>query len=95
MPLFWLSLAFIAGILFSARIQLPANAWLVAAGFSLILALILAFLRNRSPAPSDDARSKLILPPLSYSLIPFIFALGAARYQFSQPDLTAPDFIAS
>ena len=95
MPLFWLSLAFVAGILLSARIQVPAIAWLVAAGFCLILALILAFLRYRLPAPSDDARLKFKLPPLYYSLIPFIFALGAARYQFAQPDLTAVDFIAS
>jgi competence protein ComEC len=95
MPLFWLSLAFIAGILSSARFLLPADAWLVVAGFCLILALILAFLKTRLPGSSDDTGPKFKLPPFSYSLIPFIFALGAARCQFAQPDLTAPDFIAS
>ncbi len=95
MPLFWLSLAFIAGILFSARFLLPAEAWLVVAGFTLILAIILAFLRSRLPTTSGDVRPKFKLPPFSYTLIPFIFALGAARYQGAQPDVTAPDFIAS
>ena len=95
MPLFWLSLAFIAGILFSARFLLPADAWLAVAGFTLILALVLAFLKTRLSSSSDDTRLKIKPPSLSHSLIPVIFALGAARYQFAQPDFTAPDFIAS
>jgi competence protein ComEC len=95
MPLFWLSLAFMAGVLFSARFSLTADAWLVTAGMCLVLALALALLKTLRTAPADGARSKVSIPPFSYSLVPLIFTLGAARYQLAQPDFTAPDFIAA
>lgn len=78
MPLLWLSLAFLAGILFASLVSLPLFAWLcVAAGAAILLILALTL--------SD--RRLLKLPPWSiFGLILLAgFAFGAARYQASIP----------
>jgi competence protein ComEC len=94
MPLFWLSLAFMAGILLSARIQLSTTAWLVIVGISLLLVLVVSWRRIRRTFSEIDSIPKDSLSPQFYLLIPFCFALGAARFQISQPDLCSPEFIA-
>jgi competence protein ComEC len=94
MLLFWLSLAFMAGILFSARIQLTATIWLVIAGISLLLVLAVSWRRTRRAFSEIDSIPRKKLPPQFFLLIPFCFALGAARFQISQPDLHSPEFIA-
>ena len=110
MPLLWLSLAFLAGILLAASLHLPAGAWLLLAGIGLLIGLGFRFLRARTIAPLPHAsritqyvsrftfhlsRFTPSLPPLPYSLISFFLLLGAARYQFAQPDLRSPEFIAA
>ena len=109
MPLLWLSLAFLAGILLAASLHLPAGAWLLLAGVALLIGLIsrLTFHASRitphvsrftlhvSRLTSHFSRFTPSLPPLPYSLIPFFLFLGAARYQFAQPDLRSPEFIAA
>ncbi len=94
MPLFWLSLAFTVGIIFSARIQLSTTIWLVIAGISLILVLAVSWRRTRRAFSEIDSTPRDTLPPQFYILIPFCLALGAARFQISQPDLSSPEFIA-
>ncbi len=94
MPLFWLALAFIGGIFFSARIQLSANTWLITAGISLILVLLYFWWRIRLANYEEGTSPRFDLPPLFYFLIPFCFALGAARFQISQPDMGSLEFIA-
>jgi competence protein ComEC len=94
MPLFWLSLAFMAGILFSARIQLPTSIWLVIAGISSIIVLVLSWRRIRRTFSDIEPIQSQTPTPQFYLLIPFFLALGALRFQISQPDLNSPDFIA-
>ena len=94
MPLFWLSLAFMVGIVLSARVQLPVNYWLAAAGTSLLLALLATFLgkRSRSSPGISNSKSKYHLRFLLLAI--FVFAMGAARYLSSLPDLNSPGQIA-
>ena len=105
MPLLWLSLAFLTGILLAANLHLPGYAWLGLAGLGLIIALLVYFWRRRSNPSHLLGRWSLLidnfslltsrLPPLPYSLLPLFLFLGAARYQYAQPNLNAPDFIAA
>jgi competence protein ComEC len=90
MPLFWLSLAFILGVFIGDGLPLPSWAWPLAAGLALGGAGAFYFLqraRARPPSPTQF--------PFFYLLIPLSLALGAARYQAAQPDLTDPAFIAA
>jgi competence protein ComEC len=128
MPLLWLSLSFIAGIVLAANIKLSTAAWLGFVGASLVLSIFLRLLNsrfNRSPNPDRPITNHLLSrqpcnltivggilrftrhfllitqyvlrfiasPP--YSLLLLFLFLGAVRYQSAQPDLGAPDFIAS
>ncbi len=91
MPLLWLSLAFLAGLLAAALLPLGSNAWLLGAALAALLAAgilvglpgrVLARLRPgfRAPLPA-----RLHLPafqaglPLA-ALLPLLVCLGAARY---------------
>jgi hypothetical protein len=49
MPLLWLSLAFIAGILFAGRVPLSVLVWLILAGIGLIVFILLRILHRRVP----------------------------------------------
>ena len=105
MPLLWLSLAFLTGILLGANLHLPAYAWLGLAGLALVIGLIGYIWRRRSSTPLLSSRWSLLtdnfllissrLPPLPYPFILLFLFLGAARYQYAQPNLSAPDFIAA
>src|SRR4030067_2330316 len=110
MPLLWLSLAFLAGILLAASLHLPAGAWLLLAGIGLLIGLGVRFLRARTIASLPHAaritqyvsrftfhlsRFTPSLPPLPYSLISFFLLLGAARSPFAPPDLRSPAALAA
>ena len=89
MPLLWLSLAFLAGIVAAEIAHLPSLTWLILAGVSLMLALT-RFIFKRSKMK----RVKLpfsLAPPLPILLL--AFTLGGYRYQTSLPDFTDPAFI--
>jgi competence protein ComEC len=88
MPLFWLSIAFILGILAASLLPPYTPAWLALASISLPLVIIVQFLRRRAPAP----RLPRFLSPLPILAIT-AFALGAARYTANLPAL-APGYIA-
>ncbi len=94
MPLFWLSIAFMVGILFSARVPAPTSLWLVMAGFCLILAIFLTWRKNRTANPEDGTNSSFTVSSQFIFLILVSFSLGAARFQVSEPDLQSPEFIA-
>jgi competence protein ComEC len=82
MPLFWLSIAFIAGILLASLWSLPVFAWCILAGVAFFLSILLRIL---------SAHHRIsITPRLLYSLVlTAVFFLGAARYQSSLPRLDA------
>lgn len=98
MPLFWLSLAFIAGIGVAASISLPVPVWLGSAAGSLSGACGMYFLAprlarrfSRRSAPSHPSP---LFPRLAFLFLAgAVFTGGAARYQGAQPTLT-PGFIA-
>jgi len=92
LPLFWLSLAFLSGVLLGKLINWPLTIWLTLAGLCLLFALLRYFLVRRFPAL---ASRPLALPslPIPYSLLLAALFFGAARYQSVQPEWT-PGFIA-
>ena len=99
MPLFWLALAFLAGILFANAVRLPTTAWLILAGAafagSILLAVVSRWLAQRGgigPRPAQRLPA-----PFSLAFVVLLFAsafFGASRYQSKQPDLSDPGFIA-
>lgn len=95
MPLFWLSLAFIGGVLLSDWMQLNGIVWLIVAGISVSLAAFLSWGRTRLPTSVGSITHIEKFPSLAIAFLPCLFALGAARYQFAQPDFSAPGFIAA
>jgi competence protein ComEC len=105
MPLLWLSLAFLAGILLAANLPLPGYVWSGLAGLGLAISLLVRFWRKRSLPTTRSGYWSLFtdnfqlltshLPALPYSLLPVCLFLGAAHYQYAQPDLNSPAFSAA
>jgi competence protein ComEC len=86
MPLFWLSLAFLAGILLAAQVHAAAVLWLILAGGALFLALGARLLLARLGRRNLRFRSSAAIL-ISLSLTTFF--LGAARYQLTVPRVDA------
>ena len=86
MPLLWLSLAFLSGILLGDLLPWPISTWLAlsAAIFTLFI------LGSRFRHPVRALRLALDVPP---ALLLVTLCLGAARFQAAQPALT-PELIA-
>ena len=97
MPLLWLSLAFLTGILTARILHLPSTSWALLAGAAFILFLTRLGLKRAGFHPQILKRFKLPFsgrnPPLPVSLLLAALALGAARYQSTIPDLRDPAFI--
>lgn len=105
MPLLWLSLAFICGIVIAAAGRISAIAWIILAGSSLLLQVLIGYaqrhgvdidrwlsrLWHRLPAWVQILRSKIHLP-LPGLILLVCFALGGWRYQSGEPQKT-PGFI--
>ena len=95
MPLLWLSLAAISGILLGSQVRWTWQGWL-ALGAGLLAAV---FLLGRLPLPARVRGSagwlRRALPPLAAAPVALAVAvcLGAARYQLSQP-VPGPDALA-
>ncbi len=82
MPLLWLSLAFLAGILAADHWGLPFKTWLILAGALLLLSILLRILSRRTHFSIPSA---LLFIPILLT----VFSLGAARYRASIPRLDA------
>ncbi|MEJ2601095.1 MAG: DUF4131 domain-containing protein [Anaerolineales bacterium] len=79
MPLLWLSLAFLVGIVLAYQLGWTLAVWLAVTGLALLW-LLLRRIRLRLPR---------ILPsigPLPYSALILVLGLGAARYTLAQPN---------
>jgi competence protein ComEC len=96
MPLFWISLAFLCGIVVSPSLSIGIPAWAVIA---LLAAMLLAppFYRRISSRLPENltqiSQSFKITSPAIYLLLIVFFCLGAIRYQLAQPHID-PTFIA-
>ena len=80
-PFFWLSLAFIAGIILASQIPLTYDIWLILGGIFLLFAL-----RPKKPAEllHLSTRTYLII------VLSFVsFCVGGWRYQISIPEIDA------
>lgn len=89
MPLIWISLSFLAGILLARGVFLSTWTWLLIAALALLLSLFLRYLVTRNP----DTTSRFTLhasqlPTFSF-LLPFFLLLGSAYFQFRQPNIDA------
>jgi len=81
LPLFWLSLAFVVGIILASEVPLTYNIWIILAGIFLLFGL-------RPNKPSEI----LHLSTSTYSIIVLSlvsFCLGGFRYQLSIPTIDA------
>ncbi len=92
MPLLWLSLAFLSGILLAAIVSLPTETWLIIAGIALILAITRPFWLRISNRIFGTRYSAI---PLPIPVLILAAMLGAARYQISLPDLSEASLIAN
>ena len=95
LPLMWISLAFLGGVVLARQVTLAFDVWLQLAAASLLITIVvLIFPRVRSrldPDTSSLAHPSIFAKP--FSLVPllllFLF-LGAARFQQKQPDSNDP-----
>jgi len=96
MPLFWLSLAFLAGILLAAMLSLPFSVWIVMAAISLVLFIppIYRTWSRRIPGRISHITQQMKIPSVSlYPLIFLFIGLGAMRFISTRPVIT-PELIA-
>ena len=94
MPLLWLSLAFIAGIILASILPLPLTPWIVLIAGAFLLALSRPLLsRSRF-----QALASLLAPrqmPVSIPILLLATSLGGVRYLASLPDFSDPHHIAA
>lgn len=76
MPLLWISLSFLAGIILGSLLSFPTWAWLLLLAFGILLSFLFR---------SIDL---LKLQPLYLLVLPSLF-FGAWRYQIAQPNIDA------
>ncbi|NJD59031.1 MAG: DUF4131 domain-containing protein [Anaerolineae bacterium] len=96
MPLLWLSLAFLTGILLAQKFSLPVLAFVGLAVLALLMILPIFHRRIVGYLPSLYNRINLsnrLTPATFYPLLIFFLAMGGLRYQLAQPRLN-PSFIA-
>lgn len=84
MPLIWISLSFIAGIVLASILSLPAWAWILLSSF-----LFLLFLLLRSRYSSLISRFSFLASYPFLLTLSISFFLGSAYYQLRQPNIDA------
>jgi competence protein ComEC len=98
MPLIWISLSFLAGILLARGVYLSTWTWLLIAASVLLLSLLPRFFLSRSLPSSHSPSSNHLSPSAFHSflvtypfviLLPTFLLLGSAYYQFRQPNIDA------
>jgi hypothetical protein len=96
MPLFWISLAFLCGILLSPSLAVSIPVWAVIAllaAFLLLPPISGRILSRLPPGLTNVTQSLKLYSPAIYPLLIVFFCLGAIRYQLAQPHID-PGFIA-
>jgi competence protein ComEC len=103
MPLLWLSLAFLVGIVLGAQLNWPTSTWLYLVGANLVIWLLLGFLKLSGYLHATARVDKIanacyprigsLKPPLPLALLLFVILTGAYRFQSVQP-VIEPNFIA-
>src|SRR5512138_182570 len=81
LPLMWISLAFLVGIVLAKQVSLDALVWIALVVISILLVVLSQILAARLPASFP-------LHPFAFILL-CAFCLGALRYQMSVPRFDA------
>jgi len=93
LPLLWLSLAFLAGILLGEYLKWTSITWLLLAALFLVLFLVRLLTKRilpdkfKPPFKISLPSSPIPSPPVPYTLLLLALALGGLRYQSVQPVL--------
>lgn len=85
MPLLWISLSFLAGIILARGVFLSIWTWLLLAALALFLSLLL----RRLLSPELRIASYTLRVSAFHFLLPAFLLLGSAYYQFRQPAIDA------
>ncbi len=91
MPLLWLSLAFVLGILVGEILAWSFGAWLILVGACLLLFFLQFVLNKKFTIPPPRFLARLPRPPLPILVLLAVLCLGAARMQLVQPSFTSTD----
>ena len=91
MPLLWLSLAFLAGIVLADTLPVSLTGWLLLAALGLALVVLRPVVRLLNIHFPTLTRSHI---PVPLAALLLAFALGGARFVAAQPDLNDPSYIA-
>lgn len=94
MPLIWLSLAFIAGVILASILSLPTASWILMIAGTFLLVITRSLLR-RSRFQAAAARLTHPQLPVPIPILLLAFSLGGARYQASLPNLSEPAQLAA
>jgi competence protein ComEC len=94
MPLLWLSLAFLAGILLADTLPLATSTWLILVGVSLLLTVLRWIVIRKGQQRLNLQRFTFNLS-LPIPILLLFLCFGGARYQSKIPDLSDPGFIAA
>lgn len=92
MPLFWLSLMFLCGILLSPSLAVSILVWIVIAllAGSLLFPPFSRWILSRlPPGLANITQSLKLYSPAIYPLLIVFFCLGAIRWQLAQPHIDA------
>jgi competence protein ComEC len=99
MPLLWLSLAILTGIILANIIPLPLTTWLILAGVCFIWMLARFMLKRWGQQPTGKSYLNIQTPiftlPFPLPILLIAVTAGASRYQATLPNLTDPNFIAA
>ncbi|MBM4426034.1 MAG: DUF4131 domain-containing protein [Chloroflexi bacterium] len=89
MPLLWILLAFLLGIILAHAASLPAWVWLFIAALVFALSLFFRHLITRNPNYESRIANSASQLSTFYFLLPTFLLLGSAYYQFCQPNIDA------
>lgn len=91
MPLLWLSLAFLLGILLGRDFWLPFWGWIALGAVILLIQAPLTWLKRRNLGSQRWeylwGHFPFLKPPLALWFLCTVACLGAARYQFAMPEV--------
>ena len=95
MPLFWLSLAFIIGIVLGEYLDWHLYIWVIMGVIALFFTILLWLLQHFSIQRYQVIRDSIPSLSVPYPLLFMFLCLGAVRLLAAQPDLADPEFIAA
>jgi competence protein ComEC len=95
MPLLWLSLAFILGIVLGEYLDWRLQTWAILGVLGLLLLFLNLLLRRLSIQRYQALESAIPSSPALYAWLLIFLCLGAVRLLVALPDPAAPGFIAT